>query len=481
MKATFAAQERRTKIVATVGPASSTREMLEALVSEGVDVFRLNMSHGAHQGHAQTYAALREVSRRVGRQVAVFADLCGPKIRVGLLESGAVTLAQGTEVTLTTRAVQGNSQLIPSQYAGLANDVAVGHRVLLDDGKLELLVLAKTESEVTCRVQVGGVLRDKKGMNLPDSEVSTPPLTDKDRADAEFAAALGVDMVALSFVSAPKDVQELRGFLADKGHRVPILAKIERPDALPRLDAIVDASDAVMVARGDLGVELSPERVPVVQEELVDLARMRGRPCIIATQMLESMIDHARPTRAEVTDVANAVRSGADAVMLSGETAVGAYPLETIRVMNRVIRNTEEYLFTHGAFGSIEAYTPTTVCDSVDVSTSGAIARVTAQLSRELSVRAVVCEVTTRQSWCRLSASRPAMPLLCLVRNQAEFAMVRLAWGTVPVAFPADSTQSLEDAARQAAVGRGLASSGQNLLLVTALDSPEPTLRVLTV
>ena len=345
-------QHRRTKIVATVGPASSAPTMLEALIKAGVDVFRLNFSHGSHDEHASVAVAIRNAAVRLGVSVAILADLCGPKIRTGRFEGGAVTLEKGRTVVLTVRDVVGNAQLIPSTYAGLADDLRAGSVVLLDDGQLRLLVERVDGTEVVCRVIEGGVLRDRKGINLPNVSISAPSLTPKDREDALFALELGVDLLALSFVRRPDDVDALRDLVASSSPTPWLVSKIEKPEALERIDGILDRSDAIMVARGDLGVELPPEFVPIAQGQLVDLARARGKPVIVATQMLESTVERTRPTRAEVTDVSSAVSSGADAVMLSAETAIGKHPIGSVEMMDRIARTTEGYLWSRGGFGA---------------------------------------------------------------------------------------------------------------------------------
>ncbi len=332
---------RRTRIIATLGPASSAPDTIRRLLAAGVDAVRLNMSHGDHASHRRVAAAVRAAAARARRHVPIIMDLSGPKIRVGRFADGAVRLRARSTVTVTTRAVLGEDALIPSQYPRLAQDVRKGQRILLDDGNLELRVEAVRGTEVRCRVIEGGVLRDHKGMNLPDSRLSTPALTAKDRRDARLAAELGVDYVALSFVRSAADVRGLKRHLARLGAAIPVVSKIERPEALACIDDILAVSDAIMVARGDLGVELPAERVPLIQRDLILRARRHYVPVIVATQMLESMVTHARPTRAEVTDVASAAFLSADAVMLSAETASGQHPLGAVRTMDRILREVE--------------------------------------------------------------------------------------------------------------------------------------------
>ncbi len=474
---------RRTKIVATLGPASREVATIVKLIEAGVNVFRLNMSHGTHEEHRTVYAHIRQAADQCQSRVAVLADLCGPKIRVGEFPHGSIELEPGTGVTVTTRTVPGGANLIPSQYEALARDVKPGDRLLLDDGNLELRVESVEGTEIACTVVAGGRLKNRKGMNLPGVAVSAPALTDKDVVDARFALELGVDFLALSFVRWSADIEKLRDLVRQSGRDVPIISKIEKPEALENIEAIIEASDAIMVARGDLGVELPPESVPNVQEELVDLARARAKPVIVATQMLESMMTNPRPTRAEVTDVANAVRSGADAVMLSGETAAGEHPLEAVRMMDLVVRQAESYLFFHGAFGTFDAYTPTVAKAEWPLSVRDAVANATALLSRELLVRGVIV-VDGGRSLAVTSAARPAAPLVGASNDAAEHAFACLAWGVIPVDVGADDATSSEVASR-IAKDLGLAEPGQYILLLRGFSSdPEhstPSVSVVTV
>jgi pyruvate kinase len=480
---------RRTKIVATLGPASRETDVLEALIRAGVDIFRLNFSHGTHDEHAETYRRVREVSERMGRPTAVLADLCGPKIRAGTFRGGSITLIPGQQVTVTVRDVEGEPGLIPSYYKGLANDVKPGSRILLDDGNLELEVESVEGTEIRCIVKAGGLLKDRKGINLPGVAVSAPSLTDKDREDAQFALELGVDFFALSFVRRAEDVAELRDIVSSSEAHVAIIAKIEKPEALDEIDSILAVSDGIMVARGDLGVELPPEVVPIVQAQLVDLARARGKPVIVATQMLESMIGHARPTRAEVTDVSNAVRSGTDAVMLSAETASGAYPVQAVEVMNRVARETEGYMWRRGAFGSFDVLRAASTLSNTagpPLDVREAVSRATSQLSRDLMVRAIV--VFTRSGWSAgmVSSSRPQAPVLAISDRLQTCRRLNLLWGVVPVCHPiGNSPDELHEAARRLALDNGLASEGGHILRVWGFNSDHvrnvPTVSVLTV
>ncbi|MCM2264249.1 MAG: pyruvate kinase [Desulfuromonadales bacterium] len=332
---------RRTKIVATVGPASADRAMLLALMEAGADVFRLNFSHGSHAEHAEVVATIRDLSRHRRRAVAILGDLQGPKIRTGRMEGGQMLLTVGEKVTITTADCLGANGIIPTIYRSLPQDVQPGDRILMDDGLLELAVEALAGEEVRCRVVVGGTLKDRKGINLPGVAVSAPALTDKDLEDLVFCIAQKLDFVALSFVRSADDVMRLKEILHREQADLKVIAKIEKPEAVDNFEEILAMSDGVMVARGDLGVELNPERVPLIQKQIIRLCNRAGKPVITATQMLESMIGSPRPTRAETSDVANAILDGTDAVMLSAETASGRYPREAVAMMVRIAGDVE--------------------------------------------------------------------------------------------------------------------------------------------
>jgi pyruvate kinase len=471
-------QRRRTKIVATVGPASSEPPILESLIRAGVDVFRLNLSHGEQADHRAAFGRVRAAADALGEPVAVLADLCGPKIRVGRFVGGRTDLAAGQHVTVTTRPVTGGDGLIPSQYAGLPGDVRPGDRVLLDDGLIELRVESVLGDDVFCTVVNGGVLKDRKGMNLPNIPVSAPALTDKDRDDARFALELGVDYLALSFVRRPSDVEDLKKLIADAGAQTPVIAKIEKPEALDAIEEILDAADGLMVARGDLGVELAPEAVPIVQQELVAKARRRGKPVIVATQMLESMASNPRPTRAEVSDVSHAVFGGADAVMLSAETASGSYPVRAVEMMDRVARQVEGWQFVDGAFRSL---TDRDEEPAPPLPLRSAVARATALLSRDLRVRAIVVRTRKGISAAAASASRPAAPVLVLTTDAALCRRLNLLWGVAARRIEPDEFERPEGAARRLATEMGLAEKGQYLLLLTGFGRGEPSITVLPV
>lgn len=467
---------RRTKIVATVGPASNTPEVLEQLIAAGVNVFRLNMSHGEHDAHAEAYAHIRRLSFAADRPVAILADLCGPKIRTGKFEGDSAVLTRGAEVTVTTRDVLGNSELIPSQYAALARDVKPEDRILLADGLFELQVKSLHGEDIRCEVIHGGVLGNHKGMNLPGVNVSAPSMTEKDFLDAKFALELGVDYIALSFVRTAADLAPLQDLIRSSSLSARIIAKIEKPEALENADEILDACDGIMVARGDLGVELPPEQVPVAQTELIALSRRKGKPVIVATQMLESMINNSRPTRAEVTDVSIAVERGADAVMLSGETAVGDFPEEAVKVMHRVARQTEAHLWQSHGFASSVEHAPEGTLPVWNV-----IANATAQISRQLMTSGVMVVTRGGTSAATVSTARPSAPIVAITNEPRALQRMALFWGVIPVLDESTGSDNPNDIARRWAESLGLAEVNNSVVMVRgfhddpALNTPSIT------
>ncbi|HEV7664222.1 MAG TPA: pyruvate kinase [Chloroflexota bacterium] len=475
---------RRTKIVATLGPASSEPDVIARLINAGVNVFRLNFSHGDHATHGQVYERVRAASTAAGEPVAILADLCGPKIRVGRFEEGSIRLESGSHVVVTTRAVTGVAGLIPSQYVEFAHDVRQGDRVLLDDGLLELRVEAIDGSEVACRVINGGVLKDHKGMNLPGVQVSAPAFTEKDHDDAVFALGLGVDFIALSFVRRALDFDALKGLIADASYTPHVIAKIEKPEALEAIDEILEACDGIMVARGDLGVELPPEIVPIAQRRLIARARAFGKPAIVATQMLESMVFNPRPTRAEVSDISTAVFDGADAIMLSAESASGAHPVAAVEMMDRIARQVEGYLWTEKAFDAT-AFQHDVSSTSMPLPLHQAIARSLAQLSRDLRVRCIIVLSSSGITAMAVAAGRPAAPVVVVSPDSSACRRANLLWGTVPIQGDGNDLQDPHALARRLAVDLGFASAGHYILAVTGFkstaDETSPTITTLRV
>ena len=333
---------RRTKIVCTLGPSSNTLEDIERLYRAGMNVVRINFSHGTHEGHKKTIGLVREIARKHKYSIPVLMDLQGPKIRVGTMKDGAQHVKEGNIVEITSEEVEGSSSLIPIDYPNLLEDASEGNQILIDDGLLELKIVKKGTSTLKARVVVGGMLKSRKGVNLPDVKISMSSLTEKDIEDLEFGLGVGVDFVAMSFVRSAKDVQDVISRIRAAGSNASIISKIEKPEAVEAIDEIIEETDGIMVARGDLGIEIPSEKVPMVQKLIIDRCRAAGKPVITATQMLDSMINNPRATRAESSDVANAVMDGTDAVMLSGETAAGKYPVEAVQAMHKIIRSVEE-------------------------------------------------------------------------------------------------------------------------------------------
>jgi pyruvate kinase len=471
-------RRRRTKIVATIGPACRDPAVLQELLRAGVNVFRLNLSHGDHASHRADFVNIHKAAALVGEPVGVLADLCGPKIRVGCFAGGSIILEKGQKVTVTTRNVLGGPGLVPSQYAALTEDVRPGDRILLDDGMMELHVESVAGSEITCTVTAGGLLKDRKGMNLPGVSVSAPALTDKDREDARFALELGVDFLALSFVRRPDDVIDLKALIDAAGATTPVIAKIEKPEALDAIDEILEVADGLMVARGDLGVELAPEVVPLVQHDLTKRARRCHKPIIVATQMLESMVEHPRPTRAEVSDVSHAVFAGADAVMLSAETASGAYPIKAVEMMDRVARQVEGWQWIEGAFRSL---TEGEQEQPAPLPLREAVARSTAQLSRDLQVRAVVVRTKHGTSAEVVAATRPSAPILALTMDPSVYRRMNLLWGVLPRLIDPAQFEHPQEAARRHVRELNLAEKGQTILLLTGFGIGEPMITVLPI
>jgi pyruvate kinase len=409
----------RTKIVATLGPASSDRKVLGAMVDAGLDVVRLNFSHGERADHLARFATVREVAAERGRNVAILMDLQGPKIRVGLVPEEGVPLRPGDDCVLLAGAERAGPGEIPVVYPELAADVHAGDEVLLDDGAIGLRVTGVDGDRVRCRVVRGGVLRSRKGVNLPGVAVSAASLTDKDRADLATAVEAGADYVALSFVRRPGDVADTKQAMADLGGDIPVVAKLERPEALGCLDDILEVADAVMVARGDLGVELAVEKVPPLQKQIIARANSLGVPVITATQMLESMVASPRPTRAEASDVANAIFDGTDAVMLSQETAVGAYPVETVTTMGRIAREAEAIPHL--------AHPPPPPTGGLEVAAT--VSKAAVQIATDLGARAIVAFSESGATARFVSRFRPRVPILGLTPYEATRRRMALYWG----------------------------------------------------
>ena len=447
---------RRAKIVCTLGPATNSAENLRELVRAGMDVARLNLSHGSHADHERVYLDVRRASDAVGRAVGILADLQGPKIRTGRFADGPVELVKGATFTITTREVEGNAEEVGTTYEGLPGDVEVGDRILIDDGKIALIATEVTERDVVCQVIEGGPLSNNKGINLPGVAVSVPALSDKDREDLRWALRTGVDMIALSFVRSPDDIRDVHAIMDEEGVRLPVIAKIEKPQAVEYLDEIIRAFDGVMVARGDLGVEMPLEDVPLVQKRACEIARRRAKPVIVATQVLESMIDNSRPTRAEASDAANAVLDGADALMLSGETSVGKNPFATVRTMARIIENTE----VHGLFRIRPLGTRPS-------SKGGAVTAAAAEIGELLGCRYLITFTESGESSRRLARVRPSIPMLAFTPNQGTRSQLALTWGVETFLVPAvKHTDEMAMQVDETLLGLGRVQEGENVVIV---------------
>lgn len=409
----------------TIGPSTSSPERIRDLVSAGMDVARMNLSHGGHEDHEKVYRLVREASDTSGHGVGVLVDLQGPKIRLGRFAAGEVAVDEGDPFMITTRDVEGTATECSTTYSGLPHDVDEGDEILIDDGNVRLRVQSVDGEDVHCVVEIGGRLSNNKGINLPGVAVSVPAMTEKDIEDLRWALHLRADMIALSFVRSAADAEAVREVMAEEGEFLPVIAKIEKPQALERLDEIIEAFDGFMVARGDLGVELPLEVVPTAQKRIIDRARRNAKPVIVATQMLESMVSSPRPTRAEASDVANAVLDGADAVMLSGETSVGDYPVDAVQTMWRIISSTEDEGLEHMA--AID-WTPQT--------RGGIIAKAAAEVAERSGARFLVAFTASGDSARRLARYRSAVPLLAFTPHAAVRSQLALTWGVETFQVP---------------------------------------------
>ncbi|BAK37129.1 pyruvate kinase [Microlunatus phosphovorus NM-1] len=447
---------RRANIVCTLGPASESPERLVELVEAGMDVARLNMSHGDYAEHRKRLEAVREAARLAGRPVGVLVDLQGPKIRLGRFAAGKEVLVPGAQFTITIDDIPGTVDRCSTTFKGLPGDVAPGDTILIDDGRLQLEAISVTDTDVVTRVVVGGEVSNNKGINLPGVAVSVPAMSEKDISDLRWGLRNGADMVALSFVRNAEDVKLVHQVMDEEGRRVPVIAKMEKPQAIENLDEIIDAFDAFMVARGDLGVELPLEEVPLVQKRIVTAARRWAKPVIVATQMLESMISAPRPTRAETSDVANAILDGADAVMLSGETSVGAYPVLTVQTMARIVANTE----AHGQ-------DQLTNIDWDPHTTSGVITKAAAEIGERVNAKFLVAFTHSGDAARRLSRLRSPIPILAFTPIEATQAALTLAWGVDTVLVPMVShTDDMIRQVDKALTENGFISEGERVVII---------------
>jgi pyruvate kinase len=450
---------RRAKIVCTLGPATASAEMVQALVDAGMDVARINRSHGEADEHAAMIGRVREAAKASGRAVAVLVDLQGPKIRLGRFVDGKHYLAEGDTFTITTEDVPGTKELVSTTFKGLPEDVSPGDAILIDDGRVAVRVTSVEGPRVVTRVEVAGPVSNNKGLNLPGVAVNVPALSEKDAEDLRWGLRLRADFIALSFVRSASDFDDVAQIMAEEGIKVPVIAKIEKPQAVDNLAEIIDAFDGIMVARGDLGVELPLEQVPLVQKTAIELAQRNAKPVIVATQVLESMISAPRPTRAEASDCANAVLDGADAVMLSGETSVGEYPIECVRTMARIIENTED----HGLERITKVTTP-------PHTKGGVMTRAAKQIAESLEVRYMACFTQSGDSARRMSRLRSATPLLAFTPVEAVRNQLALTWGVrtfiVPEVMHTDDMIIQMDTVLQ---GSSVAEVGDSVVVVAGL------------
>lgn len=454
---------RCTKIVATLGPASQDETTIRHLLTAGVNVARLNFSHGSHADHARSIQLLREASARLGKPLCILQDLQGPKMRVGDLASGEIKLIPGQPLTLTIQQIVGEGQVVPVDFPGLPQNVEPGSRILLDDGNLELVATAVFPDRVETQVVVGGVLKSNKGINLPGSRITVSALTEKDEADLAFGLQNGVDAVALSFVQSKEDILHLRQVIARLSPDqtdVLIIAKLERPQALENLEEIVASADGVMVARGDLGVEMSPEAVPIAQKRIIECANRHGRIVITATQMLESMIHNPRPTRAEASDVANAILDGTDAVMLSGETAVGRYPVRAVQMMDAIIRQAEQHLEQWGHWKG--QFGPASPNDDAYY-----VTRAACELAHDRNVAAIAVFTQSGRTALLMSKARPEVPILAFTPREKTYRRLALCWGVDAQIVPhASSIEAMLADVEAALMASGPVQPGQQVVLV---------------
>lgn len=445
---------RHAKIVCTIGPATSGLENAKLLLEAGMNIARLNFSHGDASVHRKAYQDLRQAAEEAQKPLAILLDLGGPKIRLGEIEGGAVEVKAADLITISSRKCVGTASLVSTNYVDLPKDVEPGYSIFVDDGLLEFVVKEVSETEVVCNCKTGGLLKSRKGLNIPQAALSTPSLTEKDKRDIEVGRDLGVDFFALSFVRRAEDVLEAKALAGN----IPVIAKIEKPTAIANLEAIADVADGLMVARGDLAVEVGPERVPMLQKRMIRLMNQRAKPVITATQMLESMVSSPQPTRAEVSDVANAVLDGSDAVMLSAESAVGKYPFHAVRTMVRIISEVEQEAFTAGSFTRLSTVSKP--------SFKNAIAHAAAKAAIDLRLQAVAVYSITGMAAALVSAYRPQSQIIGMTNDPVVFRRLALNWGVTPVRVEwAEDMQQLLAQAEDVMLAQKLAAPGDQFAL----------------
>lgn len=463
---------RRAKIVATLGPATSSYEQIRAVIEAGVDVARMNLSHGSYEVHEEVYRNVRKAAEDLGKAVGVFVDLQGPKIRLTKFESGPVMLEKGATFKITTDEIMGDVNICGTTFKGLPGDVKPGDLLLIDDGKVTLKATAVDATTVTTVVEVGGFVSNNKGINLPGVAVNVPALSEKDEDDLRWALRLGADMIALSFVRDASDIVRVHEIMKEEGRFLPVIAKIEKPQAVSALEEIIDAFDGIMVARGDLGVELPLEEVPIVQKRAVELSRRWAKPVIVATQMLETMIENSRPTRAEASDVANAILDGADAVMLSGETSVGKWPVETVEVMARIIESTEDNGLDRIPKLGTRPHTH-----------AGAVSLAAVEIAELLGSKFVCVFTASGDSLRRVARLRSAVPTIAFTPSADTMRQISMVWGSKTfMVKPVQHTDQMMSQVDEILLAQGLAKMGDEVVVVAGTPPGVPgstnTLRV---
>jgi pyruvate kinase len=457
---------RKTKIVCTIGPASESREILEALIKAGMNVARLNFSHGTHQEHLRKIETIRQISNQLGESIAILQDLSGPKIRIGKVREGGVSLQMGEEILLTNQEILGDEESLPVTYPSLPMEVRPGDKILLADGTIELQVLKTNVQDIRCRIIVGGMLTSYKGINVPTGTLQIPAFTEKDHEDLLFGIRNGVDLIALSYVQEASDVRRAKDVLEKESVDIPIIAKIERREALENIDAILSVSDGLMVARGDLGVETPLEKIPNVQKRLIRKANALGKPVITATQMLRSMVDHTQPTRAEVTDVVNAIYDGTDAIMLSEETATGQYPVEALQMMAKISLAAEEE-FPHGPFLRKEVEGKTDLPQ--------AISHTATLLAKEVEANVIVTPTESGSTARWVSRPRPRQPILALSRHLYTVRKLNLCWGVYPVLVSDwKDTDDMLERSKRMPKEIGMVSTGEKIVVIAGVPISIP-------
>lgn len=458
---------RRTKIVCTIGPASESEDVLEQLMDAGMNVARLNFSHGTHDEHKKSIQRIRALSEKKGLPVAILQDLAGPKIRVGRFKNDPVHLQSGQKFILTTKEVAGDEQKVSVTYSQLPKEVKARDRILLADGSIELIVKETNEDQVICEVVVGGELSSHKGMNLPGSSLSVKALTDKDLRDLEFGLEHGVDMIAMSFVRQKRDILEVKEIMDRKNHVLPVISKIEKHEALENIDEIIEVTDSVMVARGDLAVETALEKVPLVQKMIIKKCNGVGKPVITATQMLKSMVENPRPTRAEANDVANAVLDGTDAVMLSEETTIGNYPVESVKVMSTVVQVTESSKLAELQQDQADYDEPTSIAQAFSHGAFG--------IARELKAAVIITPTQSGSTARMVSSYRPRQPIIALSPNLNVVRCLNLVWGVHPILADDYSTSDdMIEQAKQAALKTGFVKKGDTVVITAGVPIGVP-------